>query len=74
MGGGLLNEGSAGLELLCFLQWNFAFELKFGLYEWNDDGTQERRLRDGAKVQLTCHCLYSDLLTVFCPTDEASRT
>jgi hypothetical protein len=31
-------------------QWNFAFDLKFGLYEWNDDGTQRRRLRDGAKV------------------------
>ena len=31
-------------------EWNFAFELKFGLYEWNDDGTQRRRLRDGAKV------------------------
>ncbi|KAK9840609.1 hypothetical protein WJX81_004313 [Elliptochloris bilobata] len=30
-------------------EWNFAFELKFGLYEWNDDGTQRRRLRDGAK-------------------------
>ena len=34
------------------MQWNFAYELKFGLYEWNDDGTQERRLRDGAKVSL----------------------
>lgn len=34
------------------LQWNFAFELKFGLYEWNDDGTQKRRLRDGAKVSV----------------------
>ena len=31
-------------------EWNFAWELKFGLYEWNDDGTQRRRLRDGAKV------------------------
>lgn len=31
-------------------EWNFAYELKFGLYEWNDDGSQKRRLRDGAKV------------------------
>ena len=36
-------------------EWNFAWELKFGLYEWNDDGTQKRRLRDGAKVG-SCLC------------------
>jgi hypothetical protein len=34
-------------------EWNFAFDLKFGLYEWNDDGTQRRRLRDGAEVRRT---------------------
>jgi hypothetical protein len=33
------------------LQWNFAWDLKFGLYEWNDDGTQRRTLRNGAKVR-----------------------
>ena len=31
-------------------EWNFAWELKFGLYEWNPDMGMERRLRDGAKV------------------------
>ena len=38
---------------LCLAQWNFAFELKFGLYEWVDNGKQERRLREGAKVPPT---------------------
>ena len=42
------------------VQWNFAFQLKFGLYEWNDDGTQERRLRDGAKVSLPPDCFKKD--------------
>jgi hypothetical protein len=37
-------------------EWNFAWELKFGLYEWNDDGSQERRLREGAKARF-CNCL-----------------
>ncbi len=32
------------------VQWNFAWDLKFGLYEWNDDGTQRRTLRNGAKA------------------------
>lgn len=32
-------------------EWNFAWELKFGLYEWNPDMGMERRLRDGAKVR-----------------------
>lgn len=31
-------------------EWNFAWELKFGIYEWNPDEGQERRLREGAKV------------------------
>ena len=39
----------------CPVQWNFAFELKFGLYEWVDNGKQERKLREGAKV-LPTHC------------------
>ena len=34
-------------------EWNFAWELKFGLYEWNPDMGMERRLRDGAKVRIT---------------------
>ena len=33
-------------------EWNFAWELKFGLYEWNPDMGMERRLRDGAKVTI----------------------
>lgn len=32
-------------------EWNFAWELKFGIYEWNPDMGMERRLRDGAKVR-----------------------
>ena len=43
------------------MQWNFAYELKLGLNEWNDDGTQERRLRDGAKVSLPPDYLLSML-------------
>lgn len=35
------------------LQWNFAWDLKFGLYEWNPDGTQKRTLRNGSKVFCT---------------------
>ena len=32
-------------------EWNFAYDLKFGLYEWNrEDPAGERTLRDGAKV------------------------
>ena len=49
---------------LCLAQWNFAFELKFGLYEWVDNGKQERRLREGAKVHLTScipPCFYPDV-------------
>lgn len=45
-----LNVPAAMNCLLCHVQWNFGFELKFGLYEWTDDGTQERKLREGAKV------------------------
>jgi beta-glucosidase/6-phospho-beta-glucosidase/beta-galactosidase len=30
-------------------EWNFAFSLKFGLYEWNQ-GSQERQLRESSKV------------------------
>ena len=31
-------------------EWNFAWKLKFGLYEWNPEMGATRRLRDGAKV------------------------
>lgn len=31
-------------------EWNFAWELKFGIYEWNPDMGMERRLRNGAKA------------------------
>ncbi len=48
-------------------EWNFAWELKFGLYEWNDDGTQRRRLRDGAKVcSFACTCAHMHALDVGC--------
>jgi hypothetical protein len=31
-------------------EWNFAWELKFGIYEWNPSMGMERRLRKGAEV------------------------
>ncbi len=34
-------------------EWNFAWELKFGIYEWNPDMGQERRLRKGAEVRFS---------------------
>lgn len=33
-------------------EWNFAWELKFGIYEWNPDMGMERKLRKGAKASL----------------------
>lgn len=33
-------------------EWNFAWELKFGIYEWNPDMGMERKLRKGAEVRL----------------------
>ncbi|CAL8471442.1 g10984 [Coccomyxa elongata] len=43
-------------------EWNFAWELKFGLYEWNDDGTQRRTLRNGAKTIKTWYKLMPEAL------------
>lgn len=33
-------------------EWNFAWELKFGIYEWNPDMGMQRKLRNGAKANL----------------------
>lgn len=43
--------------LLDNFEWNFAYDLKFGLYEWDQkDPAGKRTLRNGAKV---CTCLCS---------------
>lgn len=34
-------------------EWNFAWELKFGIYEWNPDMGMERKLRKGAEAHLS---------------------
>ena len=35
----------------CVAEWSFAYDLKFGLYEWDrDDPAGKRTLREGAKV------------------------
>lgn len=37
--------------LLDNFEWNFAYDLKFGLYEWDrEDPAGKRTLRNGAKV------------------------
>ncbi|CAL5224317.1 g6984 [Coccomyxa viridis] len=48
--------------LLDNFEWNFAFELKFGLYEWVDNGKQERKLREGAKTIKTWYKYAPDIL------------
>ena len=41
-------------------EWNFAWELKFGIYEWNPDMGMQRKLRNGAKVAVDCSpCQFS---------------
>ncbi len=32
-------------------EWNFAWKLKFGLYEWSPEMGATRRLRNGAKAR-----------------------
>lgn len=45
--------------LLDNFEWNFAYDLKFGLYEWDrEDPAGNRTLRNGAKVGVWC-CLLS---------------
>ena len=41
--------------LLDNFEWNFAYDLKFGLYEWDrEDPAGKRTLRNGAKVGIWC--------------------
>lgn len=41
--------------LLDNFEWNFAYDLKFGLYEWDrEDPAGKRTLRNGAKVCICC--------------------
>ena len=32
------------------LEWNMGYTVRFGLYQWEPDGSVDRKIRDGSKV------------------------